>query len=75
METRYETFIETLNEEILRLRTELALSQSENQRLLTSLDKTEKEHGIRLQNIQAHHERKILKLKTDIETCIFKSLL
>lgn len=75
IETRYEAYIEQLNEEILRLRTELALSQAENQRVMTQLEKTQTETGIRLQNIHAHHERKIIKLKSDMEQIYYGPLI
>ena len=75
IEQRYEAYIEQLNEEILRLRTDVALSEAENQRVITQLEKTETETGIRLQNIHAHHERKIQKLKADMEQIYYGPLI
>ena len=75
MERRYETYLETLNEEILRLRSELAASKFDCQRLSTQLEKQNAEHSIQLQNIQAHHEKKIAKLKSDLEELYYKPKL
>lgn len=70
LKRRYMNDTKSLNSTIHRLKAQLQATQQTQARLSSELDEQAQAHAFQLQEIQAHHERKLQRHRKDLETLL-----